>query len=892
MKKILFVGAAALLACVMAFSCFAAPAVSVKLNGKTLEFEQPPVIIEGRTLVPLRAIFEALGASVEWDGATKTVTSNKGDVTIKLTIGANTLYRNGTGVELDVPAQIVGEGYTMVPARAIAESYGVNVGWDDATKTVLLTTDAQDKQDISNPYANIKGIVYDFGNGDEGWKGYAKACTSVAENGHLKVTSVEGVNDPQILKNKVDADTSMYDRLIIRFKYNNYGKEDTKCNIYFATDVTGSYNEAKSIKAFYNECYVDADGYTWADFALFRNENWKGTCTSIRFDPASGGNGEYLIDKIILARKEGTVAELPVEPKPVPEIKNEETKTETNSNANAGTTSTLSAPAASDIVFDFNNGDEGWKGYAKACTSVAENGHLKVTSVEGVNDPQVAKTGLSIDTTKYSSLVIRFKYDNYGMEDTKCNIYFASDVTGSYNEAKNIKAFYNECHVDADGYTVAEFALFRNENWLGNCTAIRFDPASGGNGEYLIDKIIVKAANAGTASVPSTETAAPSVAPSVTPSAPAVKIETLEDCKAATGTVFEFESGDEGWKAHTKMVTPEVSDGTLKLTSVADANDPQVTKTGLSVSTDACKTILIKYKWNATGAANFSDLYFATSNDTKLSESKKLKGSFDSYIKDTDGYSWAVFDMSTNENWNGTCTIVRFDPIGAGNGEFIIDKIVFVTSENTEEADVSGKKKLMLVGDSIAFEYGPHLMKMIDEKYVMYEKEGREAAAQNLDVAVGGNAGDSKNVVKFVKQMVSEGRFNFDLFLFNCGLHDLKRNKPDRALQVPLADYEANLREVVAICKEKNVPAVFVNITPILDTRYGEDAEFIRKNEDVIAYNAVAEKIMQENGIPVIDLNGYTLSLGQLSTTMRDHAHYYVDVQQKQARYIADCIMK
>ena len=130
---------------------------------------------------------------------------------------------------------------------------------------------------------------------------------------------------------------------------------------------------------------------------------------------------------------------------------------------------------------------------------------------------------------------------------------------------------------------------------------------------------------------------------------------------------------------------------------------------------------------------------------------------------------------------------------------------------------MSGKKKLMLVGDSIAFEYGPHLMKMIDEKYVMYEKEGREAAAQNLDVAVGGNAGDSKNVVKFVKQMVSEGRFNFDLFLFNCGLHDLKRNKPDRALQVPLADYEANLREVVAICKEKNVPAVFVNITPILD---------------------------------------------------------------------------
>ena len=151
---------------------------------------------------------------------------------------------------------------------------------------------------------------------------------------------------------------------------------------------------------------------------------------------------------------------------------------------------------------------------------------------------------------------------------------------------------------------------------------------------------------------------------------------------------------------------------------------------------------------------------------------------------------------------------------------------------------------------------------------------------------------DSKNVVKFVKQMDSEGRFNFDMFLFNCGLHDLKRNKPDRALQVSISDYESNLREVIAICKKNNVPVVFVNITPILDTRYGEDAEFIRKNEDVIAYNAVAEKVMKENDVPVIDLNGYTLSLGQLSTTMRDHAHYYVDVQQKQAQYIADYIMK
>ena len=182
---------------------------------------------------------------------------------------------------------------------------------------------------------------------------------------------------------------------------------------------------------------------------------------------------------------------------------------------------------------------------------------------------------------------------------------------------------------------------------------------------------------------------------------------------------------------------------------------------------------------------------------------------------------------------------------------------------------MENKKRLMLIGDSIAFEYGPYLKKMIDDKFVMYEKDGREIAAVDLDVAVGGNAGDSKNVVRFVKQMESEGRFNFDLLLFNCGLHDLKRNKPGLELQVPITEYESNLREVV-------------------DT---ENYPFIRHNSDVKEYNNVAINVMKEKGVPVIGLNEFTLSLGELSETTRDHAHYYPEVQQKQARFIADYIM-
>ena len=113
--------------------------VSVKINGNYLVFpDQKPIIRDDRTLVPLRAIFEALGATVDWNDATRTVTSSKGDITISLAIGSDQLYVNGSAVKIDVPAQIVNDR-TMVPIRAIAESFNCTVDWEDNTKTVIIT---------------------------------------------------------------------------------------------------------------------------------------------------------------------------------------------------------------------------------------------------------------------------------------------------------------------------------------------------------------------------------------------------------------------------------------------------------------------------------------------------------------------------------------------------------------------------------------------------------------------------------------------------------------------------------------------------------------------------------------------------------------------------------
>ncbi|OPZ92173.1 MAG: hypothetical protein BWY74_01713 [Firmicutes bacterium ADurb.Bin419] len=112
--------------------------IKVLIDGVQVKFDQPPVIQDGRTLVPLRAIFEAMDATVTWDAETRTVTSIKIDTTIVLKIGNNVMTKNGSDITLDVPAQIL-NGRTLVPARAVAESFGAKVDWDAKTRTVIIT---------------------------------------------------------------------------------------------------------------------------------------------------------------------------------------------------------------------------------------------------------------------------------------------------------------------------------------------------------------------------------------------------------------------------------------------------------------------------------------------------------------------------------------------------------------------------------------------------------------------------------------------------------------------------------------------------------------------------------------------------------------------------------
>ncbi|MEW6771114.1 MAG: copper amine oxidase N-terminal domain-containing protein [Bacillota bacterium] len=114
------------------------PDVTLVVGDKVLMADVPPVIEENRLLVPLRALFEALGASVTWDEKTRTVTGQKGSRTVALRIGEKVGYVDGKAVALDVPSKIV-NGRTLVPVRFISESLGAKVAWDAATRTATVT---------------------------------------------------------------------------------------------------------------------------------------------------------------------------------------------------------------------------------------------------------------------------------------------------------------------------------------------------------------------------------------------------------------------------------------------------------------------------------------------------------------------------------------------------------------------------------------------------------------------------------------------------------------------------------------------------------------------------------------------------------------------------------
>ena len=120
-------------------------AVKVVLDGVLVDFDVygvAPQIVNDRIIVPLRAVFELMGAEVDWDNDTRTVTATKGDTVVVLEIDSTCPTVNGEVIEIDQPAIIINDR-TMAPLRFVAEAFGGDVEWNGELRAAFITLPAE-----------------------------------------------------------------------------------------------------------------------------------------------------------------------------------------------------------------------------------------------------------------------------------------------------------------------------------------------------------------------------------------------------------------------------------------------------------------------------------------------------------------------------------------------------------------------------------------------------------------------------------------------------------------------------------------------------------------------------------------------------------------------------
>jgi len=111
--------------------------IRVVLNGTELSFDVPPRIINNRAMVPMRRVFEAMGASVDWSRDTQVIRATKGETVIVMSIGNPAMQVNGSEITIDVSPTII-DGRTFVPLRAVSDGLGAEIEWDARTRSVII----------------------------------------------------------------------------------------------------------------------------------------------------------------------------------------------------------------------------------------------------------------------------------------------------------------------------------------------------------------------------------------------------------------------------------------------------------------------------------------------------------------------------------------------------------------------------------------------------------------------------------------------------------------------------------------------------------------------------------------------------------------------------------
>ena len=122
-------------------TCFAEATnteIKVILNGEEVVFDQGPILVNEKPMIPLRAVFEKMGASISWDNDTETVMAICRDTIVMLQIDNEKMFKLDEAIVLETPAMLVNDR-TLIPIHAISDVWGSDIEWNRETNEVLIT---------------------------------------------------------------------------------------------------------------------------------------------------------------------------------------------------------------------------------------------------------------------------------------------------------------------------------------------------------------------------------------------------------------------------------------------------------------------------------------------------------------------------------------------------------------------------------------------------------------------------------------------------------------------------------------------------------------------------------------------------------------------------------
>lgn len=180
---------------------------------------------------------------------------------------------------------------------------------------------------------------------------------------------------------------------------------------------------------------------------------------------------------------------------------------------------------------------------------------------------------------------------------------------------------------------------------------------------------------------------------------------------------------------------------------------------------------------------------------------------------------------------------------------------------------------VVLIGDSIRMGYQNHVASQLASRADIWVPEE--------------NGGDSRKVLAHLDQWVLARQP--DLVHVNCGLHDLKRAF-GAASEVPLDEYERNVRQILQRLQRELDVVVWATTTPVDESWHHQNKGFDRLEADVEAYNATARAVAEDLGVPIDDLFAVVEREGKAQLLTQDGVHFTEEGSQLLGRVVAECV--